>query len=586
VVANADQGGGAPLDPAVDRPYDRVAAAALMEPAGIVPEGRVSRELLTDDPAAPFGQRLDPDAVLEAFDAAWAGADGDDRAVVLVEASDLTRVTAYRERVTGSQFDAMWRAALADTDRLLARLLERVDPDRDAVLVLSPVAPVDGPALGVAVADAPAVDGGFLRSATTRRDGYVQLADVAPTVAELFGEEFDDEMEGRAFQVSSDGATGAGSGRERAETLAEAARVSAFRDRMVAPVVLTMAVGLLAVGLATLFRRRIPQRFLAVLPIVALAGMGAVSATFLVGLAGTRSGSIPTYVVLVVAVTAALVALALLVERGVAGGGLMVALGTVIVVIAGGLVVGVPVQVNTIFGYSVAVAGRFTGLGNLAFALLGSATIVLASILADRHGANGRRVAMAVLVGVVLIEGLPILGGDVGGVLSMVPAFGVTALILSGRRIGWREMVGLGALAAATVMLFAFIDLARPARDRTHLARLAEHVLSGRWASFFDSLARRGQASFGGAEGAAYAAIGLAAVAVAVYILLVAARRTGADARRLDQPRPLVAAAAGLALLAVLGLVTNDSSFAVPATMLLVVVPVAILSTVPYGGEP
>ena len=43
IVANADQGGGGPQDPAVDRPYDRVAAAALMEPDGIVPEGRVSR---------------------------------------------------------------------------------------------------------------------------------------------------------------------------------------------------------------------------------------------------------------------------------------------------------------------------------------------------------------------------------------------------------------------------------------------------------------------------------------------------------------------------------------------------------------
>ena len=105
----------------------------------------------------------------------------------------------------------------------------------------------------------------------------------------------------------------------------------------------------------------------------------------------------------------------------------MVALGTVIVVIAGGLLVGAPLQVNTIFGYSVAVAGRFAGLGNLAFALLGSATIVLASLLADRFGRNGRVAAVAVLVAVVLIEGLPVLGGDVGGVVAMVPV-GVTAI--------------------------------------------------------------------------------------------------------------------------------------------------------------
>jgi hypothetical protein len=585
VVANADQGGGDPQDAAVDRPYDRVAAAAMMDPDGIVPEGRVARALLVDDPRAPFGQRLDPAIVLDAFDASWGSRGEEGRAVVLVEASDLTRVTAYRERATAAQAEAMWDAALADADRLLADLLERVDPERDAVMVLSPVAPRQGPALGVAVADAPGIDGGYLRSATTRRDGYVQLADVAPTVLDLVGGEVTDDIEGRAFQVNSTGPTGDGSGRERAATLTDESAVAAFRDRMVAPVVLVLSFVLLVVGLAAIFRSRLPPRLVTVLPFVALATLGAVSATFLVGWAGASAGSLPAYLTLVVAVTGGLVALAVAVERRLAGGGLLVAVGAVIAVIAGGLLVGAPLQLNTIFGYSVAVAGRFAGLGNLAFALLGSATIVLASLLADRFGANGRRAAVAVLVVVVVIEGLPVLGGDVGGVLAMVPAFGVTALILLGRRVGWRELLGLGGLAMLTVLGFALIDLARPAGARTHLARLAEQVLSGRWPSFFDSLARRGQASFGGAEGAAYAAVGLAIVAVAVYLALVAARRVGPDAPRRDVSRPVAAAGAGLALLAVLGLVTNDSSFAVPATMLLVVIPVAVVRTVPLAVE-
>jgi hypothetical protein len=585
VVANADQGGGGPQDPAVDRPYDRVAAAALMDSQGIVPEGRVARGLLVDDPTAPFGQRLDPAVVLDAFDASWERRGGDDQAVVLVEASDLTRVSAYRERATAAQADAMWTAALADADRLLGELLEQVDPEHDTVMVLSPVAPRRGPALGVAVVDGPGIDGGYLRSATTRRDGYVQLADVAPTILDLVGGEVTDDIEGRAFQVNPTGPTGAGSGRARAATLTDESAVAAFRDRMVAPVVLVLSFVLLVVGLAAIFRRRLPPRLVSVLPFVALAALGVVSATFLVGWAGASARSLPAYLAVVVAVTAGLVALAIAVERRAKGGGLLVAVGAVIVVIAGGLLVGAPLQLNTIFGYSVAVAGRFAGLGNLAFALLGSATILLASLLADRFGANGRRAAVAVLVVVVIIEGFPALGGDVGGVLAMVPAFGVTALILLDRRVRWRELLALGGLAMITVLGFALIDLARPAGARTHLARLAEHVLSGRWPSFFDSLARRGQASFGGAEGAAYAAVGLAVVAVAVYLALVAARRVGPDAPRHNVPRPMAAAAAGLALLAVLGLVTNDSSFAVPATMLLVVIPVAVLRTVPLEFE-
>ena len=106
---------------------------------------------------------------------------------MLVEASDLTRATAYRSRVTSARLTAMRRDALAAADDLLAALLERVDRRRDAVIVLSPVAPPGAPALGIAAVRAPGSAPGVLRSATTRRDGYVQLADIAPTVLALLG---------------------------------------------------------------------------------------------------------------------------------------------------------------------------------------------------------------------------------------------------------------------------------------------------------------------------------------------------------------------------------------------------------------
>ena len=62
---------------------------------------------------------------------------------------------------------------------------------------------------------------------------------------------------------------------------------------------------------------------------------------------------------------------------------------SIVGLIAVDLLIGAPLQLNTTFGYSVAVAGRFTGLGNLAFALFGSATIVLAALLVDRTGPRG-----------------------------------------------------------------------------------------------------------------------------------------------------------------------------------------------------
>jgi hypothetical protein len=240
--------------------------------------------------------------------------------------------------------------------------------------------------------------------------------------------------------------------------------------------------------------------------------------------------------------------------------------------------------VNTVFGYSVAVAGRFVGLGNLAFALFGSAAIVLAALIVDRTGRRGLGLAIGLLAVVLLLEGLPTLGADVGGVASMVPAFGVTALLLAGRRIGWREALALVLATAVALLAFAFIDAARPEDVQTHLARLADHVLEGRWTTFFRSLSRRWQASLGGAELAAWLTVSALVVAAGVYATLAALGRVGPRVAARERHGPTVAAAAGLAVLGIIGLVANDSSVAVPLTMFIVIVPVVALRAVRSPG--
>ncbi len=158
--------------------------------------------------------------------------------------------------------------------------------------------------------------------------------------------------------------------------------------------------------------------------------------------------------------------------------------------------------------------------------------------------------------------------------------------MLAGRRPGLRHAVGLLVATAATVLLFAFIDVGRAAGSQTHLARLAEHVLDQRWGPFFDSLSRRLQASFGGAEVAAWALTWATIAAVGVVVVLAATGRIGPRAPQRSWHRPTVAAAAGLGVLATVGLVANDSSIAVPATMLIVVVPVLMLRHLPREPGP
>ncbi|MDQ2649009.1 MAG: hypothetical protein M3Z03_05605 [Actinomycetota bacterium] len=572
VIANADAAEGFVSDaPPPDGAYARGAATALMDTDGLVPSGTVGRELLMEDPDAPFGRRLDHDAVLAAFDEAWPD---EGRRVVLVEASDLSRAAAYAARATPPQRSALRADALRSSDELLGALVARTDPARDAILVVSPVAASANPELAITALRAPDVRPALLRSPTTRRDGYVQLADVAPTVLGLLDLDQPDEIEGRAFEVS-DGPRGG-----RIDRLVREADAAGFRDDLM-PLVVPLVIGFLALVLGVhLAGDRVPRRLTRFVRPASYGALGVIPATFVAARIDAVRGSSLGYLGVVALGAAVFAGVVLLVDRARAGLGPLAAVGAVTVFFAADVVVGAPLQLNAVFGYSVAVAGRFAGLGNLAFALFGSAAVVLAALLVDRHGRRGLVPALAVLGAIILVEGLPMWGADVGGVIAMVPAFGVTAALLAGWTLTARRVVGLFAAAAVAVLGFAFIDAARPAGSRTHLARLAQHVVDGRWGPFFDSLSRRLQASFGNAEVAAWAGL-FALVAITVgYVALVVVRRrrpgfTIDIGRGLEGPPR--AARDGLVVLAAVGLVANDSSIAVPATMLIVIVPALVL---------
>lgn len=559
VIANADLGEGRADDDA----YGRGAAAVVMGPDGQVPGGEVGRELLVDDPSAPFGSRVDHAQLLAAFDAAWTGG----RTVLMIEASDLTRAMEYRSFASADRRREMRDAALAEADALIGDVADRLG-EHDAMLVVSPIAPPGAPDLAVVALRAPSVQRGLLVSATTRRDGYVQLADVAPTVLDVLGVKPPTSIEGRPFRVV----------RQRdAHQLVElddAGQQAAFRDSVVPATVTTMIFVLVLLTAATILRRRLPAGIVGVIPVLATGSLGALAATFLSAVLGIRT--IGLYIVLLIVAGVVVAAVATVADRRVPGAAPIIGVGAVVGLIAVDVTVGAPLQLNTVFGYSVAVAGRFAGLGNLAFALFGAGALVFAALLAERSGTRGPRIAIGILGVALLIDGLPNLGADVGGVLSMVPAFGVAVLVLFGRKIGVREIGGVIGATMAALLGAAFLDLARSDASQTHLARLAQHVLDLRTRPFLDSLERRWSASFGdGQTGAWVVLIVLVAIVAAILLLRLVPER---ERRALDRTER--AAAVGLAVLATLGLAANDSSFAVPFTMLLVVAPVVIHRTV------
>jgi hypothetical protein len=552
-----------PFDPTT---YHREAAWALADDAGVVPGGEVGRVLLRQGEGF-LGLRLDPEAALAAFRGAW---DRSGRGVVLFEASDLARFHRFQKGIPPGHLPdpQLGRRTLEAADELIGRILAEVDVQRDAVIVTAPSDPWDGVHLTVAALRAPGVRPGLLDSATTRRPGYVTLPDLGPTVLDLLGVPRPDSMEGRPYEVHPRSWAGPPVGR-----FVETDREARFRDRMLGPVAgayVTTEIVLSLIVAAVLVRWPGRKGVRRVLDFVGLWLLAVVPLTFLGAVLDLDTAG--PYLLLVMGGGAVLAG-----SAAALGGPmrpLAVLLGLLLALQIGDVVTGAHLQISTVFGYSPTVGGRFAGFGNLAFGQVAAGAILLGGILA--HMLSGRRgllVAVAVLGVAVVADGMPFWGSDVGGVLASVPAFALVALGLSGRKISPRRLAGLGAAAVTAVVGLGFLDLLRPAGQRTHLGRLFEQIGSDGLRPFTDAIQRKIAENLSVIPTSIWIPLVPAVLAFYAWLAYGSSPRLEAIRFRAPEMRP---AFVGLLVAAVLGMALNDSGIAVPAMMLGVLNPVLV----------
>jgi len=168
---------------------------------------------------------------------------------------------------------------------------------------------------------------------------------------------------------------------------------------------------------------------------------------------------------------------------------------------------------------------------------------------------------------------MPFWGSDVGGVLASVPAFALVALGLSGRTVSWRRVAALAAGAVALVVGLGFLDLLRPAENRTHLGRLFEQIGHDGFRPFSDAVQRKIAENLSVIPTSIW--IPLVPSVLAFYAWLAYGSSPKLEEIRGKAPamRP---ALVGLLVCAVLGMALNDSGIAVPAMMLGVLNPVLV----------
>jgi len=402
----------------------------------------------------------------------------------------------------------------------------------------------------------------MLDSPTTRRVGFVSIVDVGPTVLDLLGVEAPSSMAGRPMREAG----GGGSPDSRRHGMVRADQAARFRDRMLVPVTATyvgLVAALLLVGALALGHGGRLRRWASAFALVVLAFL---PSTYLAGLLPLDRWGTGAFWAFLAGASSALAGLARVVgwhrQRCDALVLLLAAVAGLLVVDA---VSGAPLQLNTVFGYSPIQGGRFAGLPNVAFAQLAAAAILLVGLVSSRvGGARGAAVGAGVLLTVVVVDGMPMWGADVGGVLSLVPAGGVVLALMFGLRPRARSVIlwlGTGVLVTVAV---GFIDLARPTESRTHLGRLLESVGDEGWAPLRTVVVRKLEVNLAAVTNTPW----LLMVPVMVAFTLWVVRRTPGSARAVWAHSPeLRASLVGLAVAATLGFALNDSGIAVPGAM-------------------
>jgi hypothetical protein len=500
-------------------------------------------------------------------------------------------------------------------DELLADVLAGIEASgRTATVLVASLADSGrAPRLQLAAAVGPAIIPGtpdfgdsLLGSLSTRQDGIVQTTDLTPSILEALG--IVDAVPPGSL-VGAPVQTVAAGSLEPFATVLDIERHAIAIQPLIPPFFLALVfINLFFYLLVTIglngrmvarLRTRAPLDPDTVLHVLSVAGVSIASIPVASYLANAvpwwRSGA-PGWTLL---------GLVLVIIAVITAAGLWPRWGrstTAPIAVVGGLTMAVlcydaatggKLQVSALMGAPPTVAGRFFGLNNQAFALLATASVLVAIVAGDPFVRAGRRRAAAAVIAaigivVTVLDGTPGLGSDFGGPPVLVPGFALFVLMALGVRITLVRVLGVLATGVVVVMGFALVDWLRPASERTHLGRFIDTVLDG---GLWDVVSRKVDQNLSNLGGTWLTVLAIGGIALVAGVLARPIRSVanapdsgpynwlsgGAPLRLLGAASPLLGSGiTTLGVMLALGFALNDSGIVIPAIGVSLAVPLLV----------
>lgn len=495
--------------------------------------------------------------------------------VTAVECSDLEKIDLNHSSYKKTVLESKINSAISDCDNLIGSVLENIDLGKDRIFIISPVSPAAKEQLTIFVAAGKNIQPGYAISGITRREGIVSLADIAPSILDFYNIDTPETMEATLLDwvKSSD------SVQEKKHSLIQMNKKAALRDDSFVVIAASFILIVFLTVILSIFAYRSYLKLRNISKILALLSLSMPSATFILSPFMLSLGTPIKIYIAFFSISLLITAISYIAMKkfSVALIILTLSAGTLLIQLVD-ILTGGNLQLNSLFGYSAVIAGRFAGFGNLAFSIVAISCVVLVAMTKQlglkRPKLNSTWVniaLIAILVLTIALDGLPYFGSDVGGVLALTPMSFIVGLMLFNKRISYKYIILSGVITFVTISIFSLFDLSRPVAERTHLGRFVEVMLNGEGRTIIE---RKISSNFQILTNSLIATV----IIVATIFLMFLFLRPEKFVKRTSSNNPGIRYIVypGL-VVGILGMLLNDSGVAIPGMMLSIAAPALAL---------